>query len=231
SPGLRVSTVVWRARFLTRAEPPTGTAEAGHDLVEYEQDPVLVAERAQATEVAVRRHEDARGSRDGLDHDRRDVLGTLVPDHLLDVRERFLHIGAEHRAVGVGIQEVDDSGDARLRRPAAVVSAERHRALRLSVEGPPLREDLVAPGEEARDLDRVLVRFASAGGEDRFRQVARRDLREEPGQGGAALLAERRRDVADAFGLLLSGTHAARVAVPEVHVDETGAESEDAPIA
>ena len=89
----------------------------------------------------------------------------------------------------------------------------------------------MAPGEEARDLDRVLVGLASACGEDRLRQVARRDLREEPGQGGAALLAERRRDVADAFGLLLDGTHDARVAVPEVHVDETGAEIEDAPVA
>src|SRR5207244_2526760 len=85
--------------------------------------------------------------------------------------------GAEDRAVRIGIEEVDDSGDARLRRPAAVVAAECHRALRLSVKGPPLREDLVAPGEEARDLDRVLVGLAFACGEDRLRQVARRDRR------------------------------------------------------
>ena len=159
------------------AEPLPGTAKAGHDLVEHEQDPVPIAQRAQPPQIAVGRDEHAGCPRDRLDEDGGDVLRPLVPDHLFDVSEGFLHVAAEHGAVRIRVEEMHDSGDAGLSWPAAVIAAERHRTLRLSVEGAPLREDLVALGEEARDLDRVLVRFAAAGGEDRLRKIARRDLR------------------------------------------------------
>ena len=126
---------------------------------------------------------------------------------------------------------MDDAGDPRFGRPTAVVAAERHRALRLAVEGTPLRQDLVALREEAGDLDRVLVRLAPTGREDRLREVAGRDLREKARERGAALLAERRSHVTDALGLLLDRTHDLGVPVSEVDVDQSGREIEDAALA
>ena len=58
-------------------EPAAGAAEAGHDLVEDEDDAVLVAQRADALEVAGRRDEDAGGAGHGLEQDRRDRRGAL----------------------------------------------------------------------------------------------------------------------------------------------------------
>ena len=83
-----------------------------------------------------------------------------------------------------------DAADAGLRRPSPVIPAERHRALRLAMERPPLREDLVALGVHARDLDRVLVRLAAARSEDRLREIARGDLGEEPRERRATFFAE-----------------------------------------
>ena len=176
--------------FVVGSEPLPGPAESGHDLVEHEEDPVLVAERAQAPQVTIGRDEDAGRSGDRLDDDRGDVLRALVPDHLFDMSERLLHVVAEDRAVRIRIEEVHDAGDAGFGGPAAVVAAERHRALRLAVERAPLCQDLVPLGEETRDLDRVLVRLAAAGRKDRLRKVAGRDLREKTGERCAALLAK-----------------------------------------
>src|SRR2546421_5723521 len=217
--------------LVVRAEPLPSPAEAGHDLVEHEEDPVFVAELAQALQVAVGRNEDAGRAGYRLDEDRRDVLGALVPDHLFDMRKRLLHIAAEDRAVRVRVEEVHHAGDPGLGGPAAVVAAQRHRPLRLPVERAPLREDLVPLGEEAGDLDGVLVRLAAARREDGLRQVAGRYLREQAREGGAALLPERGRDVARALGLLLNGPHHFRVAVTEVDIDETRGEIEDPALA
>jgi hypothetical protein len=86
-------------------------------------------------------------------------------------------------------------------------------------------------GEHARDAQRVLVRFAATGGEERLGEIARGDLRHEPCELGPALLAEGRRDVAETLGLLLDRPDDLRVAVAQVDVDEARREIEDAPLA
>jgi len=85
----------------------------------------------------------------------------------------------------------------------------------------------VPPRVQPRDLDGVLVRLAAAGREDRLGEVARCDLGKEARELRAAFLGERRRDVADLLGLLLDRADHARVAVTEVHVDQTRGEVED----
>src|SRR5438094_1578245 len=202
--------------FVVRAEPLSGPAEPGHDLIEHQEDPVLVAELAQPLQVAVGWHENAGRAGYRLDEDRSDVLGTLVPDHLLDMGQRLLHIAAEDRAVRVRVEEVHHAGDPGLGGPAAVVAAQRHRTLRLAVERAPLREDLVPLGEEPGDLDGVLVRLAAARREDGLREIAGRYFGEQARERGAALLPERGRDVARALGLLLRGPHHFRGAGVEV---------------
>ena len=175
---------------MLRREPGAGPPEAGHDFVENEEDPVLVAERPQTADEPIRRDDETGAADDRLEEDRRDVLGALVPQHLLDVCERLLGIVAEHRAVGVGVEEADHAGDAGLVRPAPVVAAERGGALRLAVERAPLGQDLVPLGVHARDPKGVLVRLAAARGEERLGQVARRDLGHQARELRPALLAE-----------------------------------------
>ena len=116
------------------AEPLSSPSESGHDLVEHEKDPVLVAEGAETLQVPVGRHEHPRRPGDRLHEDRRDVVRTLVPDHFFDVRESFLHVAAEDRPIRIGVKEVHDAGDPGFCRPATAVTAERHRSLRLPME-------------------------------------------------------------------------------------------------
>ena len=103
--------------------------------------------------------------------------------------------------------------------------------LRLAVERPPLRQDLVPLRVHPRDSQRVLVGLAAAGGEERLGQIARRDLRHESRELGPAFLAEGRRDVAEALGLLLDRADDLRVTVAEVDVDQARGEVEDASLA
>ena len=86
-------------------------------------------------------------------------------------------------------------------------------------------------GEQAGDLDGVLVRLAAARREDRLREIAGRYFGEQARERAAAHLPERGRDVARALGLLLDGPHHFRVAVAEVDVDESRGEIEDPALA
>jgi hypothetical protein len=58
-------------------EPLAATTEAGHHLVADHHDPVLVADRPHAGEVAVGRDEDAVRADDRLEHDRCDPVAAL----------------------------------------------------------------------------------------------------------------------------------------------------------
>ena len=71
-------------------EPRAGPPEAGHDLVEDEEDPVLVAERPQTADEPIRRDDEARAADDRLEKDRGDVLRALVPEHLFDVGQEIV---------------------------------------------------------------------------------------------------------------------------------------------
>ena len=89
----------------------------------------------------------------------------------------------------IRVEHVDDAGHARLGAPAPRVAGQRHRAVRAAVIRAVARQDLVAAGERARDLDRVLVGFGAAVGEEEHVDVAGREL----GELGAELRARLRR--------------------------------------
>ncbi len=61
------------------------TAEAGDDLVEDQQDAVLVADLAQALEVALRRRQHAGRARHRLDDDGRDGGGVVQRDETVEI--------------------------------------------------------------------------------------------------------------------------------------------------
>ena len=68
-------------------EPGPGAAKAGHDLVADQQDPVAVAQRSDALEVALGRDDHAVGSCNGLEQDGGDRLRAFERNDLLEVRE------------------------------------------------------------------------------------------------------------------------------------------------
>src|SRR5438552_15303095 len=63
---LREGHDVWNDALVIGAEPAAPATKAGHDLVEREEEPVTIAERAQAPECAAWRAEHARPARDPL---------------------------------------------------------------------------------------------------------------------------------------------------------------------
>jgi len=67
-------------------EPASGAPEAGHDLVEDEQDVVAVADLADRSEVSVRRHEHAVRACHCLEDHRSDCVGAFVLEDLLEMR-------------------------------------------------------------------------------------------------------------------------------------------------
>ena len=88
------------------------------------------------------------------------------------------------------------------------------------------RDDLVPSRVPARELDRVLVRLRAAVREERHRQVAGRDLREQPRELGALLVRHHRPDRRQPVRLLLDRGDHLRVLVPERDVDELRREVE-----
>src|SRR6202030_4614682 len=68
-----------------RRECRTGTAEAADHLVEDEKDAVRVAHIPQSLQIALRRHEAAGRSGNGLDEASRDVLGAVQVDEAQQV--------------------------------------------------------------------------------------------------------------------------------------------------
>ena len=101
-------------------------------------------------------------------------------------------------AIAVRIEHADDAGDARLGGPAARVAGQRDRAGGGAVVRAVARDDLLAAGDPARDLDGVLVGLGAAVGEEGLGQVAGGDLRQHAAQLGADAGGGRGwRDVAD----------------------------------
>ncbi len=73
-------------RGVAKAKELARAAKARHDLVAHEQDAVLVAQRAQALEVAFGRRQHAVGARHRLDKDGRDRVPALGVNHLVQLR-------------------------------------------------------------------------------------------------------------------------------------------------
>ena len=138
-----------------------------------EHDVVPVAQVPERREVALRRDHDAGRHQDRLGDQRRDRLGALELDHLLDEADVGCgdvgRVDVERRAVRVGRVEMDEPGGERLvRAPARAPAARRERVPGDAVIGAVVREHLVLAWiaglavELARHLDRRLDRFRAA---------------------------------------------------------------------
>src|SRR5215213_9606245 len=106
------------------------------------------------------------------------------------------------------------------------VAGQRDRTGRRAVVRAITGDDLVAARVPAGELDRVLVRLRAAVREERHRQVAGRDLREQPPELRARLARHRRADRAEPVGLLLDRRDDLRVLVADRDVDELRREVE-----
>lgn len=195
--------------------------EARLDLVDDEQRAVRRKDFLDALEVALRWHDDARIALDRLRDERARMAGRRGLDDVLDhVRAgevTRLAILAERAAVTVRIRcEVDAAYRLRVRAPhldARYAHAELRAAVQAIAQGDDLAAARVDGGEQQRALRGLRARRA----EERFLQLARRDLRE--------LLREvheilRQVDVADVLqraDLLLDLLRDLRVAVAAVH--------------
>ena len=214
------------------AEPLPRPAPGGHDLVRDEEDPVLIAELAQALHVALRRRDDPVGADDRLDDDGGNRLGVVVHELLFENGKRLLPalllvLGAEGAAVRIRTEEVHHAGDARLGGPAARISRQRDGPRRGAVVALPGRVDLVPAGEPARGLDGVLIRLRAAVGEQHVVQVSRCHLRHHGGELGLGLGAETRGHEAELVHLRLHGVQDVLVAVPQVDVQQARAAVHD----
>ena len=204
-------------------EPLPGAAEPGHDLVGNHQDAVLVAERADALHVAVRRHQDAVGAGDALEDEAGDGVRPLEDDHFLQVRKRRRRIIPAAFDAVVGVEDVDDARQRRL-RPASWIAGRRDRGGRAAVVRTIARENLLPPGDGSRDLDGVLVRLGPAVGEEEDVDVARserRQLRPEP---GPRLGRHERVGIRERRSLILDRLHHPRIAVADVHAHQLAVE-------
>ena len=128
------------------AEPAPG---ADH-LVGDQQHAVAVADLAHALPVALLRREAAAGVLDRLEDHRRDGLGALEEDPLLDRVGRPERVALLRPAVAVGVRHVAAAGGQRLERRAQVGDAGRgERAHRGAVVGD-LARDRACSGRPRR---------------------------------------------------------------------------------
>ncbi len=126
----------------------------------------------------------------------------------------------------VGIEHVDHARNARLGGPAPRVAGQGDRPGGAAVIRPVAGHDLVAPGVEAGELDRVLVGLGAAVGEEEDVDVARRDLGQLRGQSRSRLRRHERVRVGKDLGLALDGLDHLRVPVPDVHAHQLAVEVE-----
>ena len=154
-----------------RGERGAGASEAGHHLVEDQQNAVPVADLAHARQIAVRIEHDAVRADDRFDQQRRDAVAAFVHDDIFEVRDRAIDFfGGVARVKRTAIRkrrkEAHDAGHAGLVGPAAILAAQRTGSGSRSVKRAIRGEHLVPSGDRARELDRVFVGFAAAGREE-----------------------------------------------------------------
>ena len=135
---------------------PEGVAEAGHRLVEDEDEPELVGEGAEALqEPRARPHEALPGLRDDRGH-----LAARVPEHPLGGRE--VVVGGDEDGLRDAPRDAVRVGGGlgvggRVGRAVAP-----HRVVVVAVVGPLELDDLLAPGERAREPERHERRLRSS---------------------------------------------------------------------
>ncbi len=214
-------------------EPLSAAAEARHHLVGDEDDAIPVAQLAHARQIARRRHHDACGARDGLQHDRGDRRRSLEADHVFEVREcslGLLGLGGrvEMRAVEERAEEVHDAAVAVVVGPAPRVTGQVDRGVRAAVVRAVPAQHLVPAGMQTRHAERVLVGVGTAVGEEDLVQLAGGALRDQSRGLGAGVVRVLGSDRAQRGGLGLDGCHHTRVLVTDVGVDQLRGEVQQA---
>ena len=121
-------------------------AEAGNHLVEYQQDAVLVANLAQALQIALRRDQHAARTRHRLDDHRGDVGGIVQRDDAL--LQLVGELGARGRLAA------RKCAARRIVRVAQVIHSRNHHAVGLAVGGH-------ATDGNAGEVDAVIAALAS----------------------------------------------------------------------
>ena len=213
---------------LDREHPP-GAAEAGLHLVDDHDDPVLVAEPADAGHEVPRRDDEPAFALHRLDHDRRDLLGGDLRDQrALERRERRARVRAavvlrERNAVHLG----GERPEPRLVRVR--LRGHRHREERAAVEGALEDDDGGALRVRARELDRVLDRLRAGVEERRLRRAGeRRDRDQALGERDVDLVRhDREVGVREARELLLRGLDELRVRVADVEAADAAGEVDE----
>src|SRR3954451_20692542 len=213
---------------LLGAEVVAEAAERADDLVGDHQDVVLVADLADALEVALGRREAAAGVLDRLHDHGGDRLGALELDAVRDRLGEVLGAVAGRQAVEVRVRDVATAGGERLERLAQRGDAGRAQcAHRRAVVGDLAGDDLVlvrvAPELVVlpRELERALDGLAAARGEEDAVEVAGGDRREARRE-----LDRRRvgvgtgREEAEVLGLVGARLADPGAAVADVHAEQ-----------
>ena len=208
-------------------EPAARPAEARHDLVGDHQDPVPIADLADAGDVPVGRDEDAVRADDGLEEDRRDRVRAFVADHVLQALEALRHRAGLRLTPAMRVRIADDPDEAGLVGPAPRVAGQGHGAKRRAVVRAIAGEDLVASGRVASELDGVLDGLGAAEREEDLVHVAGQDLGELGPEPGPDLGRERRLDVLQLERLCRDGVDDPSIAVADVDRHQLAVEVED----
>ena len=166
---------------------------------------------------------------DRLEEDRRDGVGALVADDVLEPLQALLDRPRLLLAPAVGVRVADDPDEPRLVGPAARVAGQGHRPEGRAVVGAVAGEDLVPAGVVAGELDRVLDRLGAAEREEDLVQVAGQDLGHLRAEPAADLRREARHDVLELLRLLGDRVDDPPVAVADVHGHQLAVEVEDPP--
>src|SRR5205823_3732043 len=201
-------------------------AEPRQHLVHDQERAMVARDRLDRPEEALGRHDVARGPLDGLDDDRADLAGGLVPDdvaHEIRARDAAVRIAEPERAaVAVGVRR---HVPARHERPEVVFELapeEREHATGLAVEPAPEADDLRLPRGGSAEPQGRLYRLGAAREHLDAREALGRHGGEEleelgPRLGGEA--AERQ-----PLHLPLQGLHVMRVAVADAPDPDPGDE-------
>ena len=159
-------------------KPRTRAAEPRHDLVADHQDPVAIAQLADALEVTIGGDQDAVGTGHGLEEEGRNRIRAFQLDRLLEVLERLRR--RVHLALGpvIRIEDVHHTGCPQVAGPPPGVPRQRHCARGRSVIRAVPREDFWAPGHGPGELDRIFIGLGAAQREEHLVQVPGHQLGE-----------------------------------------------------
>ena len=193
------------------------------------QDAVLVAQRAHALQVAVRRNQDAVGAGDRLEDEAGNGVRAFELDHFFEQRSASSTVSQPRCDAVIRVGHVHDARACRLGGPAPRIAGERDRAGGRAVIRAVPREDLLAAGVPARA---ILMAFSLASAPP----LVKKKPSMSPGVIAASFAPSRARGSVAMKGLaygklsrlFLDRLHDARVAVADVHAHQLAVEVEEA---